>query len=141
MEIRMSLRSVPPRGGHVATAFGADQSSKGLGIELIEVGEGRAVVRMRVARTMINGQEIAHGGYVFILADTAFSCASNSHGPVTVAEGADITFLMPVREGEILTATAAERVTCGRTGIYDVTVSRGDGEVVAEFRGRSRTLG
>ena len=57
----MSLRSVPPRGGHVATAFGADQSSKGLGIELIEVGEGRAVVRMRVARTMINGQEIAHG--------------------------------------------------------------------------------
>ena len=56
---------------------------------------------MRVARTMINGQEIAHGGYVFILADTAFSCASNSHGPVTIAEGADITFLMPVREGEI----------------------------------------
>jgi acyl-CoA thioesterase len=31
-------------------------------------------------------------------------------------------------------------VTYGRSGIYDVTVSRG-AEVVAEFRGRSRTLG
>jgi acyl-CoA thioesterase len=60
---------------------------------------------------------------------------------VAVAEGADITFLMPVREGEVLTAVAAERVTRGRSGIYDVTVSRGAGEVVAEFRGRSRTLG
>jgi acyl-CoA thioesterase len=137
----MSLRSVPPPGRHVAAAFGADQSAKGLGIELIEAGEGRAVLRMRVARTMISSQEIAHGGYVFLLADTAFSCASNSRGPVTVAEGADITFLLPVREGEVLTAVAAERVTCGRSGIYDVTVSRGAGEVVAEFRGRSRTLG
>jgi acyl-CoA thioesterase len=136
----MSLRSVPPLGGHVATAFRADQSSKGLGIELVEVGEGRAVVRMRVARTMINAQEIAHGGYLFILADTAFACAAGSHGPVTVAEGADITFLMPVRENEVLTATATEKTTVGRTGVYDVTVSRGD-EVVAEFRGRSRTLG
>jgi acyl-CoA thioesterase len=136
----MSLRSVPPSGGHVATAFAADTSSKGLGIELVEVGDGRAVLRMRVARTMINGQEIAHGGYVFILADTAFSCACNSYGPVAVAEGADITYLTPVREGEILTAVATERVTCGRTGVYDVTVSRGD-EVVAEFRGRSRILG
>ncbi len=136
----MSLRSVPQRGGHVATAFAADTSSKGLGIELIEVGDGRAVLRMRIARTMINGQEIAHGGYVFILADTAFSCACNSYGPVTVSEGAEITYLTPVREGEVLTAIAAERTTCGRTGIYDVTVSRGD-EIVAEFRGRSRTLG
>jgi acyl-CoA thioesterase len=141
MEIAMSLGPVPPRGGHVATAFRADQSAKGLGIELIEAGEGRAVVRMRVARTMISAQEIAHGGYLFLLADTAFSCASSSHGPVTIAEGADITFLLPVREGEVLTATAAERITSGRTGIYDVTVSRGGGEVVAEFRGRSRTLG
>jgi len=137
----MSLRSVPPPGRHVAAAFAADQSAKGLGIELIEAGEGRAVLRMRVARTMISSQEIAHGGYVFLLADTAFACAAGSRGPVAVAEGADITFLMPVREGEVLTAVAAERVTRGRSGIYDVTVSRGAGEVVAEFRGRSRTLG
>jgi acyl-CoA thioesterase len=126
-------------GGPAAAMFATDRASKGLGMELLEAGEGRAVLRMRIAATMINGHDIAHGGYVFMLADTAFACACNSRGPVTVAAGADITFLTPVREGDVLTATAAERVRYGRSGIYDVTVSRG-AEIVAEFRGRSRAL-
>jgi acyl-CoA thioesterase len=45
-----------------------------------------------------------------------------------------------VREGDVLTATAAERTRYGRSGIYDVTVRRGE-EIVAEFRGHSRTVG
>jgi acyl-CoA thioesterase len=89
---------------------------------------------------MLNGHAIAHGGYVFMLADTAFACACNSDGPVTVAAGADISFITPVREGDVLVATAAERTRYGHSGIYDVTVRRGE-DVVAEFRGRSRTIG
>jgi acyl-CoA thioesterase len=109
-------------------------------MELVQAGPGTAVVRMRVAMQMLNGHAIGHGGYVFMLADTAFSVACNSDGPVTVAAGADISFLAPVREGDVLVAAAAERVRYGRSGIYDVTVRRGD-EIVAEFRGRSRTVG
>jgi len=135
-----SARPGSPPAGPAAAMFAADQASKGVGMELVEAGEGRAVLRMRIAPTMINGHDIAHGGYVFMLADSAFACACNSRGPVTVAAGADITFLAPVRLGDVLTATAAERVSYGRSGIYDVTVSRGE-EIVAEFRGRSRTLG
>src|SRR5579863_76295 len=120
--------------------FAADQASLGLGMELVEVGDGTAVVRMAVRADMLNGHRIGHGGYVFLLADTAFACACNSRGPVTVAAGADISFIAPVREGEVLVARAAERVSFGRSGIYDVTVRRGD-EVVAEFRGRSREVG
>jgi acyl-CoA thioesterase len=136
----MMPRSGPSSGGPAATMFAADQASKGLGMELVELGEGRAVLQMRIARTMINGHGIAHGGYVFMLADSTFACACNSHGTVTVAAGAEISFLTAVREGDVLTATATERVTYGRSGIYDVTVRRGD-EVVAEFRGRSRMVG
>jgi acyl-CoA thioesterase len=119
--------------------FDADAASRGLGMELLEVGAGSAVVRMTITDAMVNGHAIAHGGFVFTLADTAFACACNSHGPVTVAAGADIAFVRPVRAGDVLTAHARERVRFGRSGIYDVTVRRGD-EVVAEFRGRSRTL-
>jgi acyl-CoA thioesterase len=135
------MRASPgaPR-GPAAAMFAADQASRSVGMELVEAGEGRAVVRMRIAATMINGHDIAHGGYVFMLADSAFACACNSYGPVTVAAGADIAFLRPVREGDVLTAVAVERAVSGRSGIYDVTVHRGD-EIVAEFRGRSRTLG
>jgi acyl-CoA thioesterase len=51
-----------------------------------------------------------------------------------------VTFLRAVRLGDVLVAVATERARQGRTGIYDVTVSRQGGEVVAEFRGRSRTI-
>jgi acyl-CoA thioesterase len=120
--------------------FAADSASRGMGMELLEAGRGSAVVRMTVTSAMVNGHGIAHGGYVFALADTAFACACNSHGPVTVAAGADIVFVAAAKEGDILTAVASERARFGRSGLYDVTVLRGD-EVVAEFRGRSRTTG
>jgi acyl-CoA thioesterase len=122
-----------------AAMFAADRASRDLGMELIEAGHGSAVVRMRVSESMVNGHAIAHGGFVFLLADTAFACACNSHGPVTVAAGADITFVAAARQGDVLVATAKERVSFGRSGIYDVTVRRGE-VVVAEFRGRSRVL-
>ncbi|MFD6171688.1 hydroxyphenylacetyl-CoA thioesterase PaaI [Streptomyces coeruleorubidus] len=119
--------------------FAADEASRGLGIELLEHGEGTAALGMTVTPAMVNGHGIAHGGYVFLLAGSAFACACNSHGPVTVAAGADITFVAPAHEGDVLVAQAEERTRYGRSGLYDVTVLRGD-EVIAEFRGRSRSV-
>ena len=124
----------------VATMLAADQASRDLGIELLESAPGRATARMRVTASMVNGHHLAHGAFVFAVADTAFACACNSHGPVTVAAGADITFVAPVHENDELVAEAVERTRFGRNGIYDVTVRRGT-EIVAEFRGRSRTVG
>jgi acyl-CoA thioesterase len=119
--------------------FDRDLASQRLGIELVEAGDGAAVVRMLVTDAMVNGHGMAHGGYLFLLADTAFACACNSHGPVTVAAGADISFLRPVKAGDVLQAYGKERAVSGRSGIYDVTVTN-DGDVVAEFRGRSRVI-
>jgi acyl-CoA thioesterase len=124
--------------------FEADAASRALGIDLIETGAGTATARMKVTGAMLNGHQIMHGGYLFLLADTAFACACNSHGPVTVAAGADISFIAPAHLDDELTAVAAERTRYGRSGIYDVTVSRetpGGPVTVAEFRGRSRTIG
>ncbi|MGC7098137.1 hydroxyphenylacetyl-CoA thioesterase PaaI [Amycolatopsis lurida] len=121
--------------------FEADEASRALGIELVEAADGHAVARMKITSAMVNGHDIAHGGYLFLLADTTFACACNSHGPVTVAAGAEIDFVASARLGDELTATAAERTRYGRNGIYDVTVCRADGAVIAEFRGRSRVIG
>jgi acyl-CoA thioesterase len=123
----------------VQEMWATDLASRSLGMELISAGIGHAVVRMPVTDVMINGHDVAHGGYLFLLADSTFACACNSYGPDTHAAGADITFVAPVRRGDVLEARAAERVRFGRSGVYDVTVYRGD-EVVAEFRGRSRQL-
>jgi acyl-CoA thioesterase len=116
-----------------------DAASRSLGISLVSCGEGTAVARMQVREDMVNGHGIAHGGLVFTLADTAFACACNSWGPVTVAAAAEIAFVSPARLGDELVAEAAVRIRFGRTGLYDVTVRRSD-EVLAEFRGRATTL-
>jgi acyl-CoA thioesterase len=123
----------------VRAMMAADRASRALGIEVDHAGDGRAVARMTVRPDMINGHAIAHGGIVFTLADTAFACACNSWGPVTVAAAADIVFLAPARLGDTLVAEATVRAQAGRHGVYDVTVRRDD-EVIAEFRGRSSTL-
>ncbi|HEY4459760.1 MAG TPA: hydroxyphenylacetyl-CoA thioesterase PaaI [Pseudonocardiaceae bacterium] len=123
--------------------FAADLASRSLGIEVLEASEGRAVVSMRVRDTMVNGHDIAHGGYIFLLADTAFACACNSYGPVTVAAGAEISFVASGRLDDLLIATAEVRTRYGRSGIYDVTVHRDEPDgrtVIAEFRGRSREV-
>ncbi|HJP73120.1 MAG TPA: hydroxyphenylacetyl-CoA thioesterase PaaI [Pseudonocardiaceae bacterium] len=123
--------------------FEADLASRSLGIEVREVTDGRAVVSMRVRDTMVNGHGMAHGGYVFLLADTAFAGACNSYGPVTVASGAEISFVASARLDDLLIATAEARTRYGRNGIYDVTVHREEPDgrtVIAEFRGRSREV-
>ena len=102
---------------------------------------GWACTSMTVTRRMVNGHDICHGGYVFTLADSTFALACNAPGALTVASGAEITFVASAHEGDVLLAHARERTAYGRSGITDVTVVRaGDGAVVAEFRGRSRTL-
>ena len=117
-----------------------DPASAALGMALVDESPGRAVVTMTVRPDMLNGFAIAHGGLVFALADTAFAAACNEDECVTVAAGAEISYLRPAREGQTLTATAERRIRTGRSGLYDVRVTDDAGEVVAEFRGRSRTL-
>src|SRR3954469_15323115 len=118
----------------------ADLAARHLGIEVEGIGPGRATARMTVAETMVNGHGTAHGGYLFLLADTAFAVACNTYGEPTVARACDIVFLRPAHAGDELVATAVERTRAGRSGIYDVSVRR-NGDVVAELRGHSATLG
>lgn len=117
-----------------------DVASQSLGMRLESVAPGRATVSMTVRADMTNGHGTAHGGFVFSLADSAFAFACNSHNERAVAQACDVVFALPARAGDVLVAEAVERHVFGRNGICDVRVTRGD-EVVAEFRGRSRTVG
>ncbi len=117
-----------------------DAASAWLGIRLVSVAPGRAEVRMTVTADMLNGHRIGHGGLIFSVADTAFAVACNSYNRNTVAAGCDIDFVRSAAEGDELTATAVERYRRGRSGLYDITVRRADGTVVAEMRGRSREI-
>jgi phenylacetic acid degradation protein PaaD len=116
-----------------------DDASKGLGMEIVEIGPGFATLAMTVRPDMVNGQRIAHGGFIFTLADSAFAFACNSHNDRVVAAQGQISFIKPGKLCDRLVAKAREVTRGGRSGIYDVRVTAGD-TVVAEFRGHSRVV-
>ena len=96
--------------------WAGDRASQGLGMELVEVGPGRAVLTMAVREDMVNGHDIGHGGLTFTLADSAFAFACNSYNRRTVAAGAEIRFRRPTRLGDVLSPPATERSREGRDG-------------------------
>jgi acyl-CoA thioesterase len=117
-----------------------DRATQHLGIERVSVGPGDAVMAMTIRPEMTNGHGMCHGGYIFLLADSAFAFACNSHGPRNVAQHCQVTFLAPGKLGSRLVAHAHERQRGERSGITDVTVRDEAGMIIAEFRGHSRTI-
>src|SRR3984893_14763358 len=117
-----------------------DDASKGLGMEIVEIRPGQATMAMTVQPHMVNGQRIAHGGVIFLLADSTFAFSCNSHNQGAVAAQCNISFIRPGKLGDRLIATAREISRTERSGIYDVRVTVDD-TVIAEFRGHSRIIG
>jgi acyl-CoA thioesterase len=117
-----------------------DRVAQDLNIQLVSVGAGAASMTMTVQERMLNGFAICHGGYITLLADTAFAYACNSYNDVTVASSLGIEFIAAVQGGDVLTAVAKEVSLAGRTGLYDIDISNQVGKRVAVMRGRSYRL-
>lgn len=125
-----------------------DRTADWLGLTVRRLDDGHATTTMTLRDEMLNGFGIAHGGMIFAFADTTFALACNPHtgsaDTITVASGVDVNFLRAGIPGRTLTAIANRRQESGRSGLYDVqilqSVPGGEDEVIAEFRGRSRTI-
>jgi acyl-CoA thioesterase len=122
------------------TMYERDPASQALGMRLDGIGPGYARMTMVVREDMLNGHRSCHGGYIFMLADSAFAFACNSHNYNTVGAGCAIDYLAPGSEGDLLTAEAVEQALSGKTGVYDVTVTNQEGRKVALFRGKSHRV-
>ena len=117
-----------------------DSASQALGMELIKVSPGHAEILMKIRADMTNGHKTCHGGFIFSLADSAFAFACNSHNQKAVAHHCSITYIAPAFEADSLTACANEISRSGRSGIYDITITNQSNEIIAHFRGHSRTI-
>jgi acyl-CoA thioesterase len=123
------------------TMYERDPASQALGMTLDAIRPGYARMSMPVRADMLNGHGSCHGGYIFMLADSAFAFACNSHNFITVGAGCSIDYLSPGREGDVLSAEAQEQALSGKTGVYDVVVTNQEGRKLALFRGKSHRVG
>jgi acyl-CoA thioesterase len=112
-----------------------DEFSRWLGLEVTHVAPNAATVRMTVRPEMVNGFGVCHGGIAFSLADSALAFASNTHGRLTVSIENSIRYPAPIMPGDVLTAAAVEQSASRRLAYFDVTVRKGNGDVVGLFKG------
>ncbi|MBN8695985.1 MAG: hotdog fold thioesterase [Bacteroidetes bacterium] len=119
----------------VGKMYDNDWFSQWLGIERLEVKQGRCVLKMTIRKEMLNGFAIAHGGITYSLADSALAFASNSHGRMSVSVETSISHTESLKEGDVITATAEEMSLSNKVGVYHITVTNQNNKVVALFKG------
>jgi len=118
----------------VKNFFKNDTFAEHLGIELLEVSEGRAKAKMEIKDHHLNGINIAHGGAIFSLADLAFAVASNSHKTIALGINASISYLKAASKGTLI-AEAKEVSINPKLATYDIRVTNEDNELIAIFHG------
>lgn len=119
---------------HARALLDDDESSKTLGISLVDVEPGHVTMALEISGWMLNGHGILHGGYLFLLGDTCFAFVCESLGRPSVSRQAEITFIAPGGRDDRLIATGREVVAYGRNNIVDVSVRTQDGRHLAEVR-------
>ncbi len=119
----------------IKNAFGQEPFARMLGLNVLEVGSGYAVVELVVRPDHLNLHGTAHGGIVFSVIDAAFELASNSHGTSAMALSVTMNFLRAVQDGDTLTAEAREVDLTRRTGNYRFLVRNQHGTLVAHGQG------
>ncbi len=111
-----------------------------LGIEIVDLDEGYAKLKMEVQNFMLNGHKACQGGATFSFADTAFAYACNGRNIPTVGYSCDITYIKPALEGDTLFAIAKEIDLSKRNGIYNVEIKNQKDELIALFIGKSKAV-
>ena len=119
----------------VKTMMERDAFSQWLGIKVLEVAPGKVTLQMVVRSDMINGFGVVHGGITFSLADSALAFASNSHGRIAMSIENNIAYPAPVNIGDILTAKSEQLSMTNSLAVFDITLSKQDGQKVGLFRG------
>ena len=118
----------------VRNFFKNDTFAEHIGIELLEVSEGRAKAKMEIKDHHLNGINIAHGGAIFSLADLAFAVASNSHKTIALGINASISYLKAASEGTLI-AEAKEVSLNPKLATYDIRVTDENNDLIAIFQG------
>lgn len=93
-----------------------------LGMKLVEMKPGHAIVEMVPDKEDTNIFDMVHGGAIFSLMDEAFQVSCNSHGTVAVALCVNVVYHNPAEAGSRLRAESREINCSKKTATYQIEV-------------------
>ncbi|MHA1427528.1 MAG: PaaI family thioesterase [Candidatus Helarchaeota archaeon] len=108
-----------------------------IGIKVLEIAEGKAVVRLKIDEKLTNFFNAGHGGAIYSLGDASFQLACNASADIEIAVALSTTlnYIKKVEAGEILTADAKVIASTKRTSITEIEITNEKNDLVAVFRG------
>lgn len=116
-----------------------DGAMAALGVELVEVGEGRAVTSMVVRPGSCDRRGVLARGHAFTLADAAIAVASNSYGPVALLVHADVEWQGDAAVGSVVTATCEVVDRSDRAATFLSLLTDEHGAAVGTVLGTTRS--
>jgi acyl-CoA thioesterase len=99
-----------------------ERYSRMLGITLLELEPGRALVEMQPRKDLTNIFDMVHGGAIFSLIDEAFELSCNAHGTVAVALSMTLTYHNAPDPDSVLQAESREIHRSRKTATYEIKV-------------------
>lgn len=108
-----------------------EKFARKMGLRLIEVSPGHAVVELHLREDFTNIFGMAHGGAIFSLIDEAFEVSCNAHGTVAVALSMTITYHRAQDPKGKLRAESVEIHRSAKTGTYEIKVTDENGNLIA----------
>jgi acyl-CoA thioesterase len=112
-----------------------DALCRAMGIAVSDGGLDRVTLTMEVQPEQLNFLGVVHGGVVFSFADAAMGFASNTHGNLSPAINAYITFAQACQAGDRLIARAQVLNHSPKLSNFESRVTREDGTLVALMSG------
>jgi len=101
-----------------------------MGLKLLKLEPGYALVEMKLADDMANIFDMTHGGAIFSLIDEAFEISCNTHGTVAVALNVSVTYHRSPTDRAVLRAESKEIQRSAKTATYDIRVTEGENNIL-----------
>ncbi len=102
-----------------------------LGMRLVELNPGHAIVEMAPHGDNVNIFGMTHGGAIFSLIDEAFQLSCNAHGTVAVALNMTVTYHQPPDRRSTLRAESNEIHISSKTATYEIKVTDENGALIS----------
>ena len=125
----MSDKNLPA--SYAANEVSNDPVARMLGIELLELSEGRAVVALTPEPRHLNALGVVHGTILYAMVDQASAIACNAYDYKAILCQGKVDFLNTAAPDSKLIATAIPISIKRRLSMWDVKITNDAGVLVA----------